>query len=256
MRYQIVTIARFTVLEAWRTHLPWATVTVLIIAAGTSMFVKELAITESNRVAVAFLAGIGRIAVVLMVSLYIVSTMAREFNDRVTDLTLSLELPRASYVLGKLLGYGTVATGIALSAGMLLLPFAGGIGWLVWTSSLVLELWIVASLSLFCIVTFNQVMQAVGFVLAFYALARSIGAIQLISASPLLANGEATRSLTRTLLDIIAYLLPGLDRFTQTTWLVDSGANLNSLGLIVGQTAVYAALLTAASLFDFQRRNF
>lgn len=256
MWHQIFTVGRFAVLEAWRTRLPSVMLVALAVATGVSIFVKELAITESARVAVAFLAAIIRISAVLMVSLYVVSTMSREFNDRVTDLALSLELPRSSYVLGKFLGYGIIATTIALATGGLLFPFSGGLGLFVWTFSLVLELWIIVSVSLFCIITFNQVVPAVGFVLAFYALSRSIDAIQLISASPLLASQGIARPLTDALLNALAYLVPGLDRFTQTTWLVDGGVDMNSLGVVFGQTVLYAGLLAAAALVDFQRRNF
>jgi ABC-type transport system involved in multi-copper enzyme maturation permease subunit len=256
MLHQIIIISRFVILEAWRTRLPWIIVTALAVAAGISMFVKELAITESNRVEVAFLAELARLSGVFITALYVVSTMAREFNDRVADLTLSLELPRASYVLGKLVGYGTVTIAISVAAGMLLLPFAHGTGLLTWTLSLVLELWVVVALSLFCIITFNQVMPAASFVLAFYVLARSVGAMQLIGSSPLLSNEGLTHRFTQGLLNALAYALPGLDRFTQTSWLADGGANLGSVGIALGQTVVYVLLLVAAALFDFHRKNF
>lgn len=256
MWHQIITIGRFVALEAWRTRLPWITVTALAITVGVSLFVKELAITESFRVQIAFLAGIARLSAVFITSLYVVSTMAREFNDRVADLTLALELPRSSYLLGKLLGYGAIAIVISLAAGSLLLPLAGGSGLLAWTCSLALELMIVVTLSLFCIITFNQVMPAAGFVLAFYVLARSVGAAQLISASPLLANQGLAHRFADGVLHALAFVLPELDRFTQTTWLVHGGGNLGSLSMSLGQTVVYVPLLAAAALFDFHRRNF
>jgi ABC-type transport system involved in multi-copper enzyme maturation permease subunit len=217
---QIMTIGRFVVLEAWRTRLSWMTAVALALVLGLSLFVAELAITESNRVQIAFLAALARLAAVFITSLHIISTMAREFNDRVVDLTLALELPRASYVLGKFVGYALVTVALAVAAGLLLMPFTQGTGLLLWTSTLILELWIVVALSVFCIITFHQVMPAASFVLSFYLLARSIGAIRLISASPLLADQSLAHRVADWLLNALAYLLPALDRFGQTGWLV------------------------------------
>jgi ABC-type transport system involved in multi-copper enzyme maturation permease subunit len=251
-----MTIGRFVVLEAWRTRLPWITAIAYFLALGCSLFVRELAITESGRVQIAFLAAFTRGAAVFITALYVVSTMARDFNDRVVELTLSLELPRASYILGKFFGYASVAIAIAVASGLLVLPFSQGSGLLAWTATLVLELWIIVALSLFCIITFNQVMPAASFVLAFYLLSRSIGAIQLISGSPLLNDQSLTHRVTAWLLHALAYLLPGLDRFSQSAWLVDKTAAISNFAIPMGQTFVYLPLLISAALFDFHRRNF
>jgi hypothetical protein len=255
MLRQVLIIGRFVMLEAWRTRLPWITVIAFALALGVSIFVKELAITESDRVQVAFLAALTRLAAVFITSLHIVSTLAREFNDRVVDLTLALELPRTSYVLGKLAGYAIVTVALATAAGLLLIPVAQGPGLLAWTGTLICELWIVVALSIFCIITFNQVMPAASFVLAFYLLSRSIGAMQLISASPLLPDRSFAHRVADSVLNALAYLLPSLDRFTETDWLV--GGSPGAAGLIAafGQTLAYVPLLTSAALVDFHRRN-
>jgi ABC-type transport system involved in multi-copper enzyme maturation permease subunit len=253
---QIMTIARFVVLEAWRTRLFWTMAIAFALALGVSLFVKELAITESIRVQVAFLSALARLAAVSLTALYVISTMAREFNDRVVDLTVSLELPRASFVLGKFFGYAAIAIAIGAVAGLLLSPFTGGAGLFVWMSTLMLELWIVVALSVFCIITFNQVMPAASFVLAFYLLARSIGALQLISASPLLAGQSVAHRFADWALNALAYLLPSLDRFSQTALLVDANVGFASLANPAGQTFIYVPLLISAALFDFYRKNF
>ena len=50
-----------------------------------------------------------------------------------------------------------------------------------WGMSLACELMLVSALTLFCIITFVQIMPAVSFVLGFYLLARSIAAVKLLS---------------------------------------------------------------------------
>lgn len=252
---QVLIIGRFVVLEAWRTRLPVIIAIAFALAMGLSFFARELAITESSRVQISFLAALTRLAVVFITSLHIVSTLAREFNDRVIDLTLALELPRASYVLGKLAGYAVVTAVLAAGAGLLLAPVAPGPGLLAWTITLMFELWIVVALSIFCIITFNQVMPAAGFVLGFYLLARSIGAIRLISASPLLAGQSLAHRFADGLLNALAYLLPALDGFSETAWLIGAGPGTASLISVLGQTLVYVPLVTSAALVDFYRKT-
>jgi len=56
--------------------------------------------------------------------------------------------------------------------------------------------------------------------------------------------------------ELIALLLPSLDRMTQSTWLLESAPGASTLGPIVGQTAIYLVLIGAAALFDLYRKNF
>ena len=55
------------------------------------------------------------------------------------------------------------------------------------------------------------------------------------------------------MLDTLALLLPRLDEFAQTRWLVDgvSGA----LGPLALQALIFSALVTAAAMFDMYRKN-
>jgi hypothetical protein len=55
--------------------------------------------------------------------------------------------------------------------------------------------------------------------------------------------------------DALALLLPGLDRFAQSVWLADGTGSWPVLGANAVQAALYVTLLGAASMFDFYRRN-
>jgi hypothetical protein len=51
-------------------------------------------------------------------------------------------------------------------------------------------------------------------------------------------------------------VLPRLDAFSQTAWLVDAVAESLSMTAAIVQTAIYVALLLCAAMFDLHRRNF
>lgn len=252
---KVLAIAQFTLLEALRTRLLWLVLGALATLVLASLFVQQLAIAESARIQTGFLAATARIAAVFVLCLHVASSMAREFNDKGIELLLSLDLPRPGYFFGKLLGFGAAGLLVAAMTTLALAWVAPGAELALWGASLACELLLVVALTLFCSLTFAQIMPAVSFVAAFYLLARSIGAIRLISGSELLPQREWTQRVLGWLVDALSLLLPDLSRFTGTAWLLDGAGAPAALGFVAAQTAIYGAVIALAGLFDLYRKN-
>ena len=225
---RILTLARFTLLEAWRTRLPGLFLIALALACGTAYFFQQLAITESVRLQIIFSAAASRLAAVFVLGLYILTSIVREFNDKGLELTLSFDLRRADYVVGRLLGFLLIGTVMALMASIPQLLLAPAAAVAQWGISLALELAIVTALSLFCVMTFTQLMPAAAFVAGFYVLARALSAIQLMSTSPLAVENPVSRQFVGWLIDGLTLIMPALDRYTQSAWLADAAAGRQS----------------------------
>jgi ABC-type transport system involved in multi-copper enzyme maturation permease subunit len=254
MLRQIHTIAFYTLLEALRNHLIWLVALVVMIGAGLSVFLHELAITESRQIQVALLASLLRFCAVFLIAAFVVTSMAREFNDKGLDLLLALPLPRAAYLLGKLTGFAALALLPALLFGLLAAFFAHPMQTMLWTASLVCELWLIAACSLACVLTFKQILPALSAVAGFYMLARSVGTLQLIGHNAL-NNNTLSQQVINVVLDTISTLLPHLDLFTSTEWLTYDTGTWAILGSLLMQTLVYLILLTGVALFDLYRKN-
>jgi len=253
---RISAVARYTLLEAWRNRLLLLVVVAVALLTLLSVFARELAVTESVRLQTAILASTLRVASVFLITLHILSGLTREFNDKFLELMLSLDLPRPAYLMGKFLGFVIVALAVAGIATIPVAVLAPADAALAWGFSLALELLIITALSVFCITTFTQLLPAAAFVTAFYLLARSITAIQLMSASSLLGADELGQKAGAMLADALAFALPRMDAFAQTAWLVnDAGAQPALLNMLL-QTGVYVGLLLAAAMFDLYRKNF
>lgn len=252
---QIATIARFTLLEAWRTRLAWLFVIVLALILITAYFIQQLAITESTRLQIGFAAAAARLAAVFVLSLHILTSMVREFNDKGLELTLSFDLRRSHYILGRLCGYTLIALAFALLATLPQVLLAPPQAALQWGLSLALELALMTALSVFCIVTFTQLMPAASFVCGFYLLGRALTAIRLMSDTPMVGGDTLSHRVISLLVELLAMVLPALDRFAQSAWLVDATATWPALGANAVQASIYIALLGAAAMFDFYRRN-
>lgn len=250
---QIATIARYTLLEGLRNRLMWLVAAIALIGIGISGFLNALAITESREIQVALLAALLRFSAVFLIATFVVTSMVREFNDKGLELMLALPLPRAGYLLGKLAGFAALALLPALLFGALAAMFAPPAQAALWTLSLVGELWMVAAFGLLCVLTFSHIMVALSAVMGFYLLARTIGALQLIGQDA----GGATLSQRAigAAVDAISAVLPHLDQFTRTEWLVYPGHDWPALPALLIQTAIYLALLIGAALFDLYRKN-
>jgi ABC-type transport system involved in multi-copper enzyme maturation permease subunit len=253
---QIATIARFTLLEALRTRLPQLVAAVAILLVGGSFFVHEIAVIEAARLQTGFYAASARLASVFIAGLYVLISITREFNDKGLEVLLALDLPRSHYILGKLAGFLAIGVVIALIAVLPLFALAPPAAALQWAASLALELGIIVALALFCVLTFSQLMPAASFLLAFYLLARSLTAIRLMGAAPISGAGEMSHRLIRLVLDSLGLVVPALDQWTRTAWLVNGTAGWDHIAWLAGQGAVYVALLVAAAMFDFYRKNF
>jgi ABC-type transport system involved in multi-copper enzyme maturation permease subunit len=247
-------IARYTLLEAMRNRLLWLLIAALAGAMVAAVFLQQVAITEAARVQASVIAAGMRLFAVFLVAALVVTAVVREMNDKVLEVLLAKPMPRASWLLGRGIGFAAVAGAVAVASGLPLWLFGDPLGVAAWTASLFLELAIVAAAALFCVLTLNQVVTALAAVLGFYLLARTMAAVQIIAAA---AGGNSWGDrATGWIIDAIAALLPALDRMTQTAWVLDgpAGASLGTAVLL--PACVYVTLLGAAAAFDLYRQNF
>lgn len=252
----IHTIARLMLIEAIRNRLFWLSGILVIGFFLLIQFMSDVAVTDQAGIKSAFLASFLRLTTVFILTLFIVSSVSRERHERFLELLLSMPLSRASYFLGKFAGGALVAGVVCLSLTLPLFLYADPFYVMVWVYSLYLESLIVIGVSLLFVITFGQLITALSAVLAFYLLARSMLVIQLITQSSVLEVNTLSHQFMSYAIDIIAFILPALYRFTDTSWLLYGKFDLDSLLLITFQTIVYLLFILAAGLFDLYRKNF
>jgi Cu-processing system permease protein len=248
----ILNIARFTLLEGWRGRLIAIVVAVIVIAVICAEFAAGLAITESNSFRIAIYAGFCRIALVFIVMLFAATSVVRELNERMLDLTLSRPVSRASWMCGRLLGLWMLGGIAAVLCCLPLLAVLAPATVVVWGVFFAIELAIVATATMTCVVTLRHVTLAVTVAAAFYVLSRSIDALLLMSRGPTVDPDAWSTEIIAQGLALLALVLPALDRFTNVHWLLESAGSGASF-VLVGEGMVYILFLLAIGLFDFYR---
>jgi len=247
-------MVRLILLEAVRVRLFWVAAAGMLLVLGLERFLGQVALIEAGGVEAAVAAALVRFAAAFMVVVFVATSMVRESADKVTELLLAQPMSRAAYYRAKLAGYVLVAVLAGLLLSLPLALAAPGAGLAYWTLSLMMELAIVAAASLFCVLSLNQVMPAVAAAGGFYLLARSMGTLQLLADAALAGQPSPGDKALDGVVHVIALLLPGLDRMTESAWFT-APPSAQQFALLVVQTAVYLVLLAAASLFDLYRRN-
>lgn len=255
MTTRVLAIARYTVLEAVRTRLALAVAVAILVALGASVFVRELALIQDARMQTTVYAVIARLVAVFIVALHVGGSLTREFHDKGLDAVLALDMPRWQYVAAKYAGYAALAIATSALSALPLVALADAGPALAWFGSLALETCIIAAISMFCVVTFSHLPSAMAFVAGFYVLCRGIGGLALIAAHPTAGSESPLHHAMAGALVVVAALVPPLDDWTRTAWLVDAPPGWNELAYIAGETLVYVMLLITATLIDFHRKS-
>lgn len=253
--HPLVVVARFTLLEAARTRLPWTALLVIMSGVMMAECAAGLALTDSQSYRIELYAAWTRVALVFCAALFVATSVVRELSDRAIDLSLSRPLSRAAWFVGRVAGHGAALCVVALAAALPLAFTATPLAALAWGLSLAAELGLVAAATVSCAVALSQVTATVLAVAAFYLLSRVMAAIVLMSKGPAV-DAEAWSSVViAQLVQWLALLLPALDDYTRSSWLTDASVAIAALPAIAVETAIYAVLLVAVGLFDFTRRE-
>lgn len=244
-----------TVQEAWRGRvLPFCGIWLAIVACLTT-FAEGLMLADGRETRIALAAPLLRLLAVVLTILFVQSSVIRERESRELDMLLSLAMSRATYYLGRTAGYVLIASMIAV---VLSTPF-----WFwcplpaaeAWTLTLLLELSIVAAVSQALASSIRSLPVGVLLAMAGYLFMRCLDVLRLIAASPMSDPDQPGNRLMGGFFELLAMFLPPLSRYAQTNWLLEAGPGLGEVFRLVGETAVFLALVTAAGCIDLSRRN-
>jgi len=248
------TVARYVLVEAWRSSLPWLAAACLFATLALAGFLSQVAITEASSLQASVSAALLRACAIFLVAAHVASSMVREANDKGLELALALPISRPSWYLGKLLGFTCVSALIAALFAAPLLSWAKPADLAAWWLALAAETALVAAAALFFASALGQTVSAIAATAGFYLLARSVSAIQAIAGSSLAGEGGGAHA-ARSVVDAFALLLPHLDAVARGDWLLYGAPPPAELATALAGLAIYFLLLTAAGLFDISRRN-
>jgi hypothetical protein len=81
-RHAVWVIARFVLLEAFRSGLPWLALACIAASLGFAAFLAHIALTETSELQAAAAAAMLRVSAAFLIATHVVASVARETNDR------------------------------------------------------------------------------------------------------------------------------------------------------------------------------
>ena len=256
MLTHILTISKFTIIEAMRNRLVLLTLLIIAISFGLIEFIGDLTIVEHRVTQVAILAAFLRLSAMVIITMFVVTSTVRELQDKTLEMILAMSVRRSSYYLGKLMGFFYVVIIVSILFVLILFIYAPAEQVVIWGVSLMLEMMLVVAFALVMLFSFNQIPSALTGVFMLYAASRTATSIYLMSKYPIVSHNTVAQKFMDGFIEALTWLLPDLHRYTQTEWLAYGTANWNVIPPLAIQTAIYLLLLSSLSLFDFHRKNF
>lgn len=244
-------ILRFVVLTALRDRLFAALAVLLAAAAALALFLGDAALVEKREAAVVFAGGAARLILVCGLLVFVAFHIQRLFETREIEALLARPIARETVVLALWSGYAVVAGVLAVGVGAALAILAPStVGAAAFTASLALEGLLVCGFTLFAALTLERAVVSVLAAAGLYVMGRLAGFFVAIAAG----RGEGA-GVMRWVMEGIAAVMPRLDLFGQTRWLIHGVSSADGWTVMLVQSAVYLPLLLVAAMIDLRRKR-
>ena len=250
---------RYVLLTAVRDRFPVAILTALLAATAICALMGASTLTEGHETGLANAGEFYRAILVLGLVTFVSFHVRTLHETREIEAILSRPISRSAFVLAYYCAFACLAAALALITApmMMVVLSARGIGVAEWLASMVLESWIVAALALFCAMALQSATAAVIVGLGFYLLGRTAQFFLAIAISGTGAtDSDSMNRGAQGIMIIIATIMPRLDLFGQSRWLVYGPGGGWGIDILLLQTAIYVPLLLAATARDLHVRRF
>lgn len=250
------TTISYILLTALRDRLFAGLFIALLVMAYVSFFLGGTALVEEWQLATAYFAGGSRLTLNFGLIVFVCFHIRRAMENKEIDVILSRPISRQAFIVAYWMA-------LVIAAILLVIPVVAITGWLGylntqgfldWTITLLLEAAITVALAQFFAMRLSSVMGSVIASVGFYLLSRLMGFF-ILTTQTYVAKDNAIDVMSGYLLKAIAVIMPRLDMFAQSQWLIE-GVEQSNLWLCFSQSIAYVGLLLAASIFDLRRRQF
>ena len=251
-------IIKYILLTAVRDWLFIGLLFSVIACLGVSFFLGDLALSEQNATQLSFLAGTTRFILIMGLVLFICFHIRRSFDNREVDFMISRPISRSTFLMSYFISFSILSICLLLPVILLIFvvfsPNMGG--FLVWSLSILLELIIISTFAIFSSLILKSAVSSVLSCFAFYFISRLMGFAISNIVIPAKISQVGFNSFLEIVLKGVSAILPRLDQFGQSKWLIYGEVSSSTVYLIMMQSIIYVSLLLLMSIFDFNRKQF
>lgn len=253
----MLTNIRYILITALRDWLFTGLLLGILFATAISATLGSTAFLEEREMTITFAAGASRIILMVGLIVFVCFHIRNAFDTKEIDVILSRPISRSNLVIAYWLGFAFVAFLLTVPV-VAIIGMIGVTNWqgfIGWSFSLLLETFMVVALALFSAFTLRSAVTSVIACMGFYVLSRMMAFFVVTSQSGMVGT-EIKFVLMRYVLKLISTVVPRLDFFAKSQWLVYGFNSSQDWIIFVMQAAVFVPLLVLASIADFRRKQF
>lgn len=247
---------RYILLTAMRDWFFWVLLIGMLSAASIAGLLGSTAFLESKEMTITYAASASRVMLMLGLIVFVCFHIRNAFDTKEIDVILSRPISRANLVVSYWMGFMLVAAILLLPiiaiVGLIGAPNVKGFGY--WAVSLYLEAGIVVSLALFSAFALRSAVTSVLGCMGLYVVSRMMVFFVMTAENPMFNSLKYIW--LRFLLQGISSVVPRLDFFGKSEWLVYGLKSHADFNLYFIQAVIFIPLLLVAAILDFRRKQF
>jgi len=248
---------RYILITALRDWLFIGLLVGVLFATAISATLGNTAFLEEKEMTITFAAASARVILMVGMIVFVCFHIRHAFDTKEIDVIMSRPISRSNLVISYWLGFSFVAflLTIPVVALIALIGADNWVGFVGWALSLLLETFLVVALALFSAFTLKSAVTSVMACMGFYVMSRMMAFFVVTSHSGMV-GGDIKYTLMKYTLVAISTIVPRLDFFAKSQWLVYGFDTSQDWIVFVVQAAVFLPLLILASIADFRRKQF
>lgn len=252
----MLTNIRYILITALRDWLFIGLMIGVLFATAISASLGGTAFIEEREMTITFASGSSRIILMVGLIVFVCFHIRNAFDTKEIDVILSRPISRSNLVVAYWLGFSFVAflLTVPVVAIIGLIGVNSMSGFAGWGVSLFLEGSLVVALALFSAFTMRSAVTSVLACMGFYVLSRMMIFFVMTAESGMVHGGKYM--LLKYILSTIGTVVPRLDFFSKSEWLVYGFDASRDWYVFLAQTAIFVPLLLLASIADFRRKQF
>ena len=254
----MLTNIRYILLTALRDFLFLGLIVAIMLGVAISATLGGTAMVEKDAMSVVYSGASARVILIFGLTIFVAFHIRQAFDQKEIDVLLSRPLSRFKIMLSYWLGFSLIGSLLTLAVLTVLsfLPLANLTGYAYWGASLLLESWIMVAVTLFAAFTLSSAVGAVLASIGIYVIGRMMAFFVATSDSAFLFKTPWLNDLLEFIINGVSMVMPRLDVFTQSDWLIHGVSRMGDLELAVRQALIYIPLLLIAATLDFLRKEF
>lgn len=252
------TTTKFIFLTAMRDRLFPALFILVLAVIGITSALSSTAMLEEDAMHLAMSAGLARIILNIGIAVFVCFHIRSMYDSKEIDVMLSRPISRPKLVFGLWKGFAIVATMLVVAVAVViyLLSPANQSGFLVWSGSLLLECWIMVAIALFASLTNKSAVTSVLITFTLYILGRIMAFLVATANSKMIFKEQWINDIAEFTIEIISVVIPRLDMFAHTEWLVYGLPDDQTALFFIAQGTIFIPFALALAIIDFSKKQF